>query len=62
MAEYHCGALMEHTPIPMKSGRIQHDFRCKYCGQEFREIRNGRGVLWRWINLTLKRRLEAAST
>jgi hypothetical protein len=48
---------MQQGRIALKSGRIQIDYRCSCCGQAEREIRSSKGILWRWINLTVKKRL-----
>lgn len=53
--------MMDETRIPLKSGRVQIDYRCANCGQQEREIRTTSGQLVRWINVTVKRRHEAVA-
>jgi hypothetical protein len=62
MRQFHCDQPMEETRIPLKSGRFQIDYLCLNCGQAEREIRSSGGVLWQWINLSVKRRLAGSES
>lgn len=53
---------MRSAPTPLISGRIQYDNRCAVCGFEEREIRNERGHLLMWRNITLHKMLAQAVT
>jgi hypothetical protein len=62
MRQFHCDQIMTEVRTPLKSGRIQIEVRCTNCGQHEREIRGSKGTLWRWINLTVKKRLDETSS
>jgi len=62
MAEYHCGQIMRHEPIPLKSGRIQNDYRCAVCGHEERIIQTPTGILTHWINMAVRKKLAESES
>lgn len=62
MRQFHCDQVMTQSRIPLKSGRVQIDYRCTFCGQHERDIRTSAGQLVRWINFTVKKRLAQSQS
>lgn len=57
MYVYHCEQVMITGRIPLISGRIQYDHLCTACGHQEREIVSPTGVLVRWMNLDVRKKL-----